>query len=203
MAHLFPHLTGKLRKSLFPLITILGCCDVQGVWGHGLLAGFLGGKERVFICGFGFYSFLWMNLLNLQTSMISAPQLCMREVSKAFIVIINSRQIVDPSSYCAEVQICCIFKRPWMYCKGTDAQVSGRLLKSGSLEMKLIQSTGISPSDCSNMQGWCLLLWRTLILLLDSTWFPGESHSDGSKIRSLLSLLALTDSYSFTDLSSA
>lgn len=92
VAHLFPHLTGKLRKSLFPLITILGCCGVQGVWGHGLLADFLGGKERVFICGFGFYSFLWMNLLNLQTSMISARQLCMREVSKAFIAIINSRQ---------------------------------------------------------------------------------------------------------------
>jgi hypothetical protein len=36
---------GKLRKSLFPLITILGCCDAQGVWGHGLLTGFLGRKS--------------------------------------------------------------------------------------------------------------------------------------------------------------
>lgn len=87
-AHLFYHLTMKLRKSVFVLIVILGYHDAQIIRGIECQQQFL--RER--LCMFMFLFFLMRESIHLQKSTSTFPQLCIKALTSLPIAIVNSRQ---------------------------------------------------------------------------------------------------------------
>lgn len=83
-------LSGKIKKVFVPPhihSQLPRCSGSLGCW---LLAGFLGRKSVHLRVWFSLLFFSWMNPPNLQNNMISAPQLCRRQVSQVFIAIDHS-----------------------------------------------------------------------------------------------------------------